>query len=593
MCGILGQINKKSPVDPQRFDAMRDTLKHRGPDGAATWRDPNGRVMLGHRRLSFLDLSESGQQPMCNENRSLWLTCNGEIYNYIELRAELKTLGHTFKSNSDSEVLLHAYEEWGRDMLNKLKGMFAFAIWDAVQSKLFLARDRYGIKPLYYAESNDAFVFASELKAIATCQEIPLSVDRSSIADFLAYRFVPSPKTIYKEAKKVKPGYCIEYLKDGTLREWQYYTPFISARKENRKTVVERVGSLLQTSVDEHLRSDVEIGGFLSGGYDSSALVSFAAEKREQFKSFSIGFEGWKNSEHQFAELVAEKSNSQLFTRIATTEDFDLVDTLMYHYDEPIADISIIPTYLVSQLAAQHVKAVLSGEGADELFVGYTWQKDIAAQTTTGLQWAEGIRRIFSPTKNNHFVGLYAHAMAMGRFNNETLPSILHPDLVSDIHPNTEWFYTQHYHAFETPLKSFQFMDVKSFMGELVLTKIDRASMANSLEVRVPFLDHELVDYIFSLDERSYFEPSETKFALYENIKSRLPKQILDRKKQGFVGPDTFYMDINLYKNALEGGRLIQESVITNQGLNSLIQQEDHWRLWKLYILEKWWNVWQ
>lgn len=593
MCGILGQISLSTPIEKAIFDAKRDTLQHRGPDDANSWFSENQCIALGHRRLALVDLSASGQQPMCNEDGTLWLTFNGEIYNYIELKNTLQKAGHIFKSNTDSEVLLHGYEEWGIQLLARLKGMFAFGIWDDREKQLFLARDRFGIKPLYYGWLGDQFYFASELKAILHILPQKPSLNKNAICDYLAYRYVPSPKTIWHGLHKLPPAHylLLDVNKNVKLEKplsyWQLSTERIKVADNE---AVETIDFLLSQSIREHLRSDIQIGSFLSGGYDSSALVYYMNRQHYPVKTFSIGFENWEQSEHFYARTVADHLGIKNHACIVGEEQLNLVDKLMYHYDEPIADISIIPTYVVSQLARQHTKAVFSGEGADEIFGGYTWQKDIAPYTKKSAYKAF-IKHFFTKG-NNNFVERYAHAMAMGRFTNKNLAEYLHPDYHEFISNNSEWFYAQHYQPFQHPLKSFQYLDIKTFMGELVLTKIDRASMAHSLEVRVPFLDHELVEYLYNLHEVVYYKPEFTKYLLFQNIKNALPPAILQRKKQGFVGPDRYYMNINWYANQLINGKIIQENIIKNAGLHQLIKEKDHWRLWKLLILEKWLQVW-
>jgi len=593
MCGIIGQINLQQAIDPDVFNAKRDTLQHRGPDDAHSWFSENKHIALGHRRLSLVDLSSSGRQPMCNEDGTLWLTFNGEIYNYIELKKILQNKGHIFKSHTDSEVLLHGYEEWGVNILQRLKGMFAFGIWDDRNKKLFLARDRFGIKPLYYGWLGDQFYFASELKAILYGLLQKPSLNKSAVCDYLAYRYVPSPKTIWEKLFKLPPAHYLLLDVNKNYKDIipvEYWKLNINYTQIPDNESIETVDRLLNHSLQEHLRSDIQIGSFLSGGYDSSALVYYMQRQQYPVKTFSIGFKNWEQSEHHYAKTVADYLHVENYACIVGDEQLDLVDKLLYHYDEPIADISIIPTYMVSQLAHQHTKAVVSGEGADEIFGGYTWQKNITQFSKRAAQWA--YFKTFINKKKNDFVERYAEAMAMGRFTHSNLKNYLHPDFYDAIPANSEWFYAQHYQPLQYPLKAFQYLDIKTFMGELVLTKIDRASMAHSLEVRVPFLDHELVEYLFNLHYDNYYKPDTTKYLLYQQIKNALPPAILQRKKQGFVGPDQYYMNIKWYANHLVNGKIIQENIISKAGLQQLIEQKEHWRLWKLLILEKWLQVW-
>jgi asparagine synthase (glutamine-hydrolysing) len=594
MCGIIGQLNHLQKIEINSFDKMRDSLTHRGPDDAGSWYSDEGFIALGHRRLSFLDLSEAGHQPMTNEDGTLWLTFNGEIYNYKELRSALITKGHNFKSTSDSEVLLHGYEEWGISLPEHLKGMFAFGIWDIKRGKLFLVRDRFGIKPLYYAHLKDKFIFASEIKAIHLEPGTKLSVNYSSVIDYLNYRYVPSPATIWKEVAKLPPAYCLVYdYPSNRIEEFREYWKLKPGNEfAEGKDAVCKVDDLLYQSISQHIRSDVPVGSFLSGGYDSSAIVYYLHRLGYAANTFSIGFDGWNKSEHQFAQLVAEKYNMPFYHAIAGEEQFDLVSKLMYFYDEPIADISIIPTYMVSALAARYNKAVLSGEGADEIFCGYWWQKRIASiGMFTGQWWQKHIG-----TLHRGYAGYltteYADAMAMGRFSNNEIKELIHPDLSGYLRDDSDWFYRKFVDQNLSPIKNFQYMDIKTFMGELVLTKIDRSSMANSLEVRVPFLDHELFEYIYALNDKAYFRKDTVKYLLHENIKKSLPDVILKRGKQGFVGPDKYYMKIDRYAGLLINGCLVTQGIIKPESLRLLIKKQDHWRLWKLFVLEIWWRTW-
>ena len=591
MCGIVGQWNKNVAVNAATFNTMRDALAHRGPDGFGTYITDDQLLALGHRRLSFLDLGESGKQPLSNEDESVWTTFNGEIYNYLELRAELKAKGHVFKSNSDTEVLVHGYEEWGSALPSKLKGMFAFGIWDAKKKELFLARDRFGIKPLYYYQDTDCFAFSSEIKALKKNPKFSFSLSNKSICDFLTYRYVPSPNTIWKEVSKLAPAHYMIVGENGILEIQNYWSLSSGDKKTNRKELVDEMASRLEASVKQHLQSDVPVGSFLSGGYDSSALVYLMNKLGYQSSTYSVGFDGWDRSEHQYAEIVAERFGMDHHSKILDEGGLELLNRLSYVYDEPLADISIIPTYAVSQMAASNVKAVLSGEGADELFGGYTWQHDHMAN----LASRSNLQRIAEKLKLRSSIDMveyYGQSMAMGRFNQESLPKILHQNVLEALPNDSEWFYRQHFNQHLTPLKSIQTMDIRCFMGELVLTKIDRASMANSLEVRVPFLDHELFELLFKYNETTYFEAGTQKVILKSIIKDAMPKQILQRAKQGFVGPDSFYQNIDWYERELVGGMLIQNRIITEIGLRNLIQQKQHWHLWKLLVLEKWYREW-
>lgn len=589
MCGIVGHIKLNGQkIDGQLFHKMLNTLQHRGPDGEGVFLSPDKQIALGHKRLSFIDLSDNGKQPFISSNNRIVLTFNGEIYNYLELKKELST-AYCFNTNTDTEVILAAYQVWGIDFVNRLKGMFAIAIVDFNLNQLYLIRDRFGVKPLYYGFYDNQLVFASELKAIIKANVFPKELDKSAVADFFVYRYIPSPKTIWAGIKKLAPA---NYLKINLKTFESELTEYWSLKATNQQPSLEKLSAdtnqLLLNSVKQHIRSDVPIGSFLSGGYDSSALVLWMTELGLKPNTFSIGFDNWVKSEDQYAKIVADNLGVPNDATIASNSSINLVDKMAWVYDEPIADISIVPTYLVSQLAKRKVKAVLSGEGADELFGGYTWQHDYFQQTynTSLLQKLKNLHRPSDP------VQFYAHSMAMGWFDYSELKQLLHTDYHSTIPEDVHWFYRKHFRADLSPMKAIQHMDIKCFMGELVLTKIDRASMANSLEVRVPFLDHQLFEEIFSIDERVYLDKNQTKMVLFDNLKGKLPEAILNRKKQGFVGPDAYYMDIDYYRRELADCNLIKCRVINERYLEVLLKESYNWKLWKILILEKWFSYW-
>lgn len=588
MCGISGIVKQNTSVDTDELKAMNTSLYHRGPDDEGCYINDEKNIGLAHRRLSFLDLSAQGRQPMKNNADNLIIVFNGEIYNYLELKNELKSC-YSFKTNTDTEVILAGYEKWGIEVINKLKGMFAFALFDNIKQKLFLVRDRFGIKPLYYFHDKSQFVFASEIKAFFTLKSIEKNLDYSSVGDFFVYRYIPSPKTIWGNIKKIPPAHYLVFDIINNKSELKEYWKLIAKEEhfEERK-IIEKVNALLENAVGQHTRADVPVGSFLSGGYDSSALVYYMKKAGKFPNTFSIGFSDWANSEDKFAKEVANHLHVNNESIIANEDSLNYIDLIPDVYDEPIADISIIPTYLVSKLARSKVKTVLSGEGADEIFGGYTWQHEFLKNNYDLSYFTKLKNKIF----NNHTVNFYAGAMAMGRFDKPELYKMFHPDIHSNIAVDPHWFYQQHFKKELSPLKSIQYLDTKCFMGELVLTKIDRASMANSLEVRVPFLDHELFEFIFSLNEKSYFKRHQTKFMLFKNIENVLPKNILHRKKQGFVGPDSYYMNIEWYKKQLQESALVKDKIIKQEYLQSLFTEHYTWKLWKIIVFEKWYQKW-
>lgn len=586
MCGITGYFNLNERVSRETIQQMTNVLQHRGPDGGAVYLSENEHYSLGHRRLSFLDLSEQGEQPMKDNSGKAIITFNGEIYNFLELKQELAD--YPFQTNTDTEVILAGYQKWGIEVIQHLEGMFAFALLDETKDQLFLVRDRFGIKPLYYTIQDNKLLFASELKAIHVSNKVSKEIDFSSFADYFVYRYIPSPKTIWKGIQKLAPAHYVGIDLSNLEAELHEYWELDGSLNQKDANASQKVGELLNESVRKCTIADVPIGSFLSGGYDSSALVNYMCEQGQQPNTFSIGFSKWERSEDQFAQIVANHLNVKNDSVVADEKSLELVNLMPDVYDEPIADISIVPTYMVSKLARQRIKAVVSGEGADELFGGYTWQHDFYRQNHP----TSFVEKLKSKFTKKDTVDFYANAMAMGWFDREELQKMLHPDLHKYIPEDVHWFYRQHFDKQLSPLKSIQQMDIKCFMGELVLTKVDRASMANSLEVRVPFLDHELFEYVFSLDEKEYFKSNQTKYLLYENIKEALPKEILDRKKQGFVGPDSYYMDLNWYKNQLKNSKLVALNIVNQSYIDDLLQETYSWKLWKLVIMEKWFEKW-
>ena len=589
MCGIAGQVKLNGIVSMQHCVLMTDAIKHRGPDDAGVYINESKTATLGHRRLSFLDLGPAGHQPLTNEDSTLWITYNGEVYNYLELREELEKYGHIFRSHTDTEVIIHGYEQWGYDVVNHLKGMFAFGIWDDKKKELFLARDRFGIKPLYYYYQNGNFVFGSEIKAIKANPEVTTTLDHSSFADYFVYRYVPGPKSIWKEVKKIPIASYLVLKEDGLVIEKEYWKIPFDDKIIPDKEAIEKFDDLLLNSVKTHARSDVPVGSFLSGGYDSSAIVYYMSRFGYVPSTYSIGFEGWDVSEHLYADMVAKQYHTNHHSLVLESQSLDILEHLVWVYDEPNGDISTIPTYLVCKEASKNSKAVMSGEGSDEILVGYQWQKDYEPPVKT---WKDKLNALLQPGATPHMLQWYENAMAMGRFDKSELQKLLNPNLHQYINKNPEWLYQSLYNPKLPDLKAMQVLDVKHFMGEQVLAKIDRSSMANSLEVRVPFLDHEICEFVFQLNLSVYYRKDETKHLLYQNIKDHFPTEIMNRKKQGFVGPDKYYMNIAWYQSKLGNSRLVKDGLVNAAYITELLGNKDHWRLWKLTVMELWYTRW-
>lgn len=585
MCGITGQwnFNKKS-LDREDFTRSLDSLVHRGPDASGTWFSNEENVGLGQRRLSIVDLNTRANQPLHNEKNNVHAVVNGEIYNYPELRKQLEKSGHIFSTNSDSEVIVHGWEEWNTSLPSRLDGMFAFAVYDESQKTLFAARDRFGIKPLYYSALADRFTFASELKPIVNSPDFIREIDYSSFCDFFIYRYIPPPKTIWKGVNKLPPANSLLIKNDGIVHIEEYWQLKPGNEKMQPYDVAAKVKELLKKSVQKHLLSDVPIGTFLSGGYDSTTLAYIQHELGYPVKSFSMGFEGWEKSEHLYAGIVAEILETEHHTEIVNGADLSLLDILPEFYDEPNGDISTVPTYMVSRMAAKDVKVVFSGEGADEIFAGYTWHRQLM------YRYRFNRETVWERLHKNPMSGVagYAHAMAMGLFDTKKLKDLLPENIHSHIPEDPFWFYRKHFNVEIHPLKAFQYMDIKCFMGELVLQKVDRATMANSLEARVPFLDPELVEFMFSLSPDSYFDKEQQKPVLEAILRPHFPKGILERKKQGFTGPDRFYQDEKWYRTVLSDSMLIKNNLLNPNFITNALAKKDYWRLWKVVVMEKW-----
>ncbi|MFW5805310.1 MAG: asparagine synthase (glutamine-hydrolyzing) [Bacteroidales bacterium] len=585
MCGINGVWHRDKTINEQAFTAMRDSMIHRGPDDAGTWYNANKNMAFGHRRLSFMDLTESGKQPMLSADNNIIITVNGEIYNYPELKQELEAKGHQFVSQSDSEVIIHAWREWGTDMLPKLNGMFAFALYDMSNESILLARDRFGIKPLYYHIDGNNLFFGSEIKAILHYEPGLKIIRPQSLADYFTYRYVPSPYSIYQDIYKLEPGSYM-LIKQGKPMVKKYHEFTGNNLHIKQKDITPALYSMFKNSVKMHTQSEVPVGSFLSGGYDSSAIVYMLKKNKLTANTFSIGFSDWEESEDQYAKLVADHFNMPHFSKKAKGGHLDMMDKLMYHYDEPIADISIIPTYLVSELAAGHNKAVLSGEGADELFSGYTWHYENMEALNRQKRWWQK-----NPDLPPFSVEAYSRAMAMGHLRHNELTSLFTQEYKEHIPEDSDWFYRKHATG-KPDLDRFRRMDLRCFMGELVLTKIDRASMAHSLEVRVPFLENELSDFLMKLPPDLVYKKGYKKYRLYQLIKNALPEPILKRKKQGFVGPDIYYQNKSWYQQVVNDSQLVKDKILNSKTLTNYIDRESYWKLWKFAVLEHWYQQW-
>ena len=564
MCGIVGLLDTQgnSTIDRQQLEQMNQTQVHRGPDEGEVYTEPG--LGLGHRRLSIMDIA-SGQQPMFNEDGSVVVVFNGEIYNHRELAKQLTAAGYQFKTHCDTEVIVHGWEEWGEQCVNHFRGMFAFGLWDRNQETLFLARDRLGIKPLYYALlDNGQFIFSSELKALLAHPGLKRDMDPCAVEDYFAYGYIPEPRTIFKQAKKLSPGYMLTVQRGQTeLKPRQYWdVPFNRQDTINPSEVQEALIAKLRESVDSHLMTEVPLGAFLSGGVDSSAVVAMMSDiMNEPVNTCSISFGDPAFNESRYAQEVADRYHTNHHVEQVEHDDFDLIDKLALLYDEPYADSSALPTYRVCQLARERVTVVLSGDGGDENFAGYRryrWhmlEEKMRASLPLSLRkplfgllghiypkadWAPRIFRAkatFEALARDAVEG-YFHSVSI--MSDAMRKRLFTPSFKSDLQTHQAVDVLRAYAAqcpTDDPLSRVQYLDMKTYLVGDILTKVDRASMAHALEVRVPLLDHELVEWISTLPASMKLKDGEGKYIFKTALEPHLSDNILYRNKMGFSIP--------------------------------------------------------
>ncbi len=559
MCGIAGivKFDPHATVAERRLLSMRDSLVHRGPDGAGVML--KGPVGLAHRRLSIIDLA-GGHQPMTNPTGKQWITYNGELYNFRELRAELENRGCEFTTQSDTEVVLRAYEVFGDSCVEHLQGMFAFAIWDAQQGRLFLARDRLGIKPLYFENTGSELLFASEIKAILAGSNSQPVFNRSILPEFLASRYVAGEETFFEGIRKLPPGRTLSWSATQGFRERRYWQPPVAREDPDRcyADYVDLVRDGLNDAVQSHLVSDVPVGLFLSGGLDSTVLAALMAEKIDgPVQTFSVGFKEVEANELHYARLAATAADTRHREVLLSPEQFfSELPLLIWHEDEPIAFTSSIPLYAISCLAREHVKVVLTGEGADELFLGYdyryrvtAWNKRIGGlyEELLPAAWRESVanavpalpRRLRRYAERS-FLALQCNPRELffenfSVFRNDQRQALLRDSRLNawDIHDRSLRYYDA---GGAEILSCMSHADLQTYLVELLM-KQDQMSMAASLESRVPFLDHRLVEKVAAIPGRYRMRGGQTKALLRDAFRDKVPPAILKRGKMGFPVP--------------------------------------------------------
>ncbi len=563
MCGIAGVFyaDAARPPETQHLKAMGDSIAHRGPDAEGFWQEPG--IGLVHRRLSIIDLT-GGDQPIGNEDGSIQVVFNGEIYNFLELRAGLEARGHRFRTRSDTEVLVHLYEEEGDRLTERLRGMFTFALWDRTQRRLVLARDRLGIKPLYIYRDAEKLLFGSELKAILAYPGVPREMDIAALEGYLAFGMVTGVQSIFKRIEKLSPAHVLavkaEKLDQASRCYWQLR--FEPDERRSPEEWQEAVRAKVAEAVRLHLIADVPVGAFLSGGLDSSVVVASCAGKTQgPLQTFAMGFHEEAFSELPYARQIAQRFGTQHVEEIVTPDAVALLEELTRYYDEPFADASAIPTFLVSRLASRSVKVVLSGDGGDEAFGGYAryahdvkeaalrrrlpgWLRQLVLRPLAGVwpkaDWLPRPLRAKTVLTNLALDAAAAYANTLATCRRPLRRQLLAADLVAELNGSDPEQLVRDSHAAapaEDALGGMLAADVATVLPDDFLVKVDRASMANGLEVRPPLLDHELLELAARIPSQWKIYKGETKWVLKQAYRQDLPDTILGRRKHGFDIP--------------------------------------------------------
>jgi asparagine synthase (glutamine-hydrolysing) len=622
MCGIVGIFDPKGAraIDRDLLSRMNDSQYHRGPDDDGVFVDPG--IGLGFRRLAIIDLS-GGAQPLFNEDHSVVIVFNGEIYNFKALVPVLEARGHVFRTRSDTEVIVHAWEEWGPACVDRLRGMFGFAIWDKRQQTLFLARDRVGEKPLYYSELADGtFVFGSELKSLLTHPGAIRTLDPQAIEDYFAYGYVPDPKSIYKGIRKLPPGHTLTLRRGMPIPAPRSYwdVAFRVQAPRDERDVVAELNTRLREAVDMRMVADVPVGAFLSGGVDSSGVVALMAGlSREPVNTCSIAFGQKDYDESRYAQMVAARYNTRHHVREVTEDDFELVDRLAHFYDEPFADSSAMPTYRVCQLARERVTVALSGDGGDEVFAGYRryrwhhYEELVRGAIPAALRrplfgflasiypkadWAPRPFRAKSTLQAIARDTVDAYFRTVGIATDEMRTRLFSASFTRDLQGyNARTVLEQHMRAApaDDHLAQIQYADLKTYLSGDILVKVDRASMANSLEVRVPILDHELIEWAAGLPLAMKLRNGEGKYVFKKALEPLVPQELLYRPKMGFSIPLARWFRGPLrqrLRDAMSSAALADAGVFDMNYLATLVDQHqsgvrDHSStLWSLLMFE-------
>ncbi|MDX9964212.1 XrtA/PEP-CTERM system amidotransferase [Desulfobacter postgatei] len=560
MCGIAGVFYKNGlNADPEIVEKMTRSLIHRGPDEEGYYCE--GSIGFGHRRLSIIDLS-SGQQPLCNEDKTIWITFNGEIYNYLDLKKELEQKGHVFRTNSDTETMVHAYEEWGIDAIKRFRGMFAFALWDEKKQQMVVARDRVGKKPFYYFLDDKRFIFASEIKAILAHPGIHKQIDLTSLSDYLSLLYVPSPKSIFTSIKKLPPAHYAVIKKDSFRVDSYWDLSFDSHGVTDENEMMEGLVAALDEATRIRMISEVPLGAFLSGGVDSSAVVAMMAKiSPDPVITNSISFSVAQYNESRYAKKVSDLFGTNHHEMEVTPNAISIIEKLSWHYDEPFADSSAVPTYYVSKMARNNVTVSLSGDGGDENFAGYRrYFYDMRENMVRNLvprflrrPFFGGIGKLYPKAdylpqifRGKAFISnvardpVDAYFFSVSALYESFKKDLFKEEIAKQIdgYDSRDLFYNIYDNApADDHLSKIQYLDIKTYLCDDILTKVDRASMAVSLEVRCPILDHKFMEYSAGIPSRLKLKGLEGKYIFKKALQPYLPDDILYRKKMGFGVP--------------------------------------------------------
>ncbi len=600
MCGICGIVRKGDNKDI--IKKMNDRIMHRGPDGEGYYID--GDIAFGHRRLSIIDLS-TGDQPIYNEDNSVVTVYNGEIYNYVELRSELESLGHEFKTKSDTEVLVHGYEEWHTDLPKHLRGMFAFAIHDKKRNEIFLARDNFGIKPLYYAKMNDSFMFASEIKSFLDVPDFKKEFNEEILETYLEFSFVPTNETFFKGVYRLDAG-CSLLYKDEDIKINKYFKLDFKEDKMSFTDAVKNISDVMEDSVKRHLIADVEVGSFLSSGIDSSYIVSLA----RPHKTYTVGYENKKYDEINYAKDLADKLGIKNESKIIKKDEYlDAIPKIMYHLDEPTSDPAAISLYFVAKLASRDLKVVLSGEGADEFFGGYNYYREevdykFYNKIPYGIRHAIGkVAGLFPEVRGFNFLvrrgeKLENSYIGVNRnFSEKMARKVLRKNYelkAIDVTKNV-------YNEFKdySNIDKMQAIDINFWLMKDILLKADRMTMASSIEGRVPFIDKEVFSVASKLPFDYKVTKENTKVALREAARKVIPTDAYKKKKLGFPVPIREWIKDGAFKEEIE--KTINSDVANRyfnvKFLNKLFNEhlsgkKDNYRkIWTVYTFIKWYQV--